>query len=36
MFSSENWSGTCNEVVEGNNRKIKLKHGYEFMWMRLQ
>jgi hypothetical protein len=26
----------CNEVVEGNNQKVKLEHGDEFMWMRLQ
>jgi len=36
VFSNENWSRKCNEVVEGNNQKMKLKHDDEFIWMRLQ
>ena len=27
MFSNENWSRKFNEVVEGNNQKVKSKHG---------
>jgi hypothetical protein len=36
MFLSETYSRKCNEIVEGNNWKMKLKHDDEFMWMRLQ